>query len=57
MTCWQVRATLENGAVVVFGTEAQSDEAALDLAHERLEDTGQLVAEVDVDQLAPASGR
>jgi hypothetical protein len=53
----QVQATLANGATELFGTKADSDEDALDVAHERLAETGQLVTEVDVEPLAPAAGR
>ncbi len=57
MKYFQVHAKLENGAVAVFGTKAQSDEDALDTAHERLAEAGQLVTGVDVVPLVPAAGR
>jgi hypothetical protein len=57
MIHFQVQATLANGATVLFGTKADSDTGALDTAHERLAETGQLVTEVDVEPLVPASGR
>jgi hypothetical protein len=56
MIHFQVQATLANGAVVMFGTKADSDTEALDAAHERLAEAGQLVTEVDVEPLT-AAGR
>jgi hypothetical protein len=57
MTHWQARATLENGAVMVFGAQAHTDEDVLDLARERLADTGQPVTELEIEPLAAVQAR
>jgi hypothetical protein len=51
MTHWQARATLENGAVMVFGAQAHTDEDALGLAETRLADTGQAVLDIEIEPL------
>jgi hypothetical protein len=48
MSQWQARATLENGAIVMFGMEADSDSDALDLLHLRLADAGQRIEGAEV---------
>lgn len=55
MANWQVRAGLANGAVAMFGLDAGNDEAALDAAHELLEETGQPAVEIEVAQIRPRS--
>jgi hypothetical protein len=57
MDYWQVRAVLENGAVLLFGVQADSITEAAEAADERLADTGQLVTDVSVCPLAAACER
>jgi hypothetical protein len=57
MTHWQARATLENGAVMVFGAQAHTDEDALGLAETRLADTGQAVLDIEIEPLVVAQAR
>lgn len=56
-THWQVRAELDSGGVMVFGTQADSAEQALDAAHELLADAGRLVLQLEVTRLSPVRDR
>jgi len=53
MSCWQVKAMLENGAIAVFGLQAGSGKDARDLAHARLSEIPVPPLEVDVAPLPP----
>lgn len=57
MSQWQARATLENGAVAMFGLEADSAGDALDLVHLWLADAGQRIEEAEVSQLRGSHDR
>jgi hypothetical protein len=57
MTHWQTRATLENGAVMVFGAQAHTDEDVLGLAETWLADTGQAVLDIEIEPLVVAQAR